>query len=255
MRSFIKFIVRNLPRTVLIRFSYLFSVLVSPFYKGSRYQCPVCESKLRKLLPYGNKGAVNRLCPVCLSLERHRMLWLYLQRKTSLLNSEAKVLHIAPEQSIRRNFKKLQQLHYTTADLNSPIADLHFDVMNIPLPDNSFDVVLCNHVLEHVPDDIAAMQQIYRIMKPGAWSVMQVPLRNDLETTFEDVSITSPAEREKVFGQYDHVRWHGRDYPKRLEKAGFVVEEFDPAEYFSEHEINLFRLDRNEKMYIAHKPL
>lgn len=253
MRWFIRFLVRKVPRPILIRFSYLFAGLVSLFYRGKKYGCPICGGHFRKMLPYGNKGATNRLCPSCLSLERHRMLWLYISRHTDLIQSDETILHIAPEQSIRRVLKKTHGLSYTTADLKSPIADLHFDVMNIPLPDNSYDVILCNHVLEHVDNDITAMKELHRILKPGGWAVMQVPINQNLETTFEDFSITSPKEREKVFGQYDHVRWHGRDYPDRLKSAGFSVEEFKPLDFYTADELDYFRIDVNEKMYVARK--
>lgn len=253
MRRFIRFLVRNIPRPVLIRFSYAFAGIISLFYRGNKYACPICGGSFRKMLPYGNQGAENRLCPKCLSLERHRMLWLYISRHTQLLQSETRILHIAPEQSLRRILKKTHGASYVTADLKSPIADLHFDVMHIPLPDNSYDVIFCNHVLEHVENDITAMKELYRILIPGGWAVMQVPLNPNLETTYEDFSITSPAEREKVFGQYDHVRWHGRDYPDRLRMAGFVVEEFDPLRFYSTDEMDYFRIDVNEKMFIARK--
>jgi SAM-dependent methyltransferase len=253
MRKFMRFLVRNIPRPLLIRFSGIFTSLVLPFYKGNKVECPVCGSKFSKFLPYGNIGAVNRLCPKCLSLERHRLMWLYLQNETEFFTKNLKVLHIAPEQSFHKRFRKLTNLDYTTADLVSPLADLHFDIMNIPLDDNSFDVVICNHVLEHVPNDIDAMKEIYRILKPDGWAILQVPINSDFETTFEDPSITTPKEREKAFGQYDHVRWHGRDYQSRLESAGFKVNKFSVSEEFEESIIERMRLDRSEVLLINQK--
>lgn len=248
-----RFLVRNIPRPLLIRFSGIFALLVMPFYKGNKVECPVCGSKFRKFLPYGNIGAVNRLCPKCLSLERHRLMWLYLRDKTEFFTKNLKVLHIAPEQSFHKRFRKLTNLDYTTADLVSPLADLHFDIMNIPLNDNSFDVVICNHVLEHVPNDIDAMKEIYRILKPGGWAILQVPINPEFEITYEDSSITKPKEREKAFGQYDHVRWHGRDYQTRLETAGFKVDKFSVSEEFDASIIDRMRLDRSEVLLINHK--
>jgi len=253
MRKFMKFLVRNVPRPILIKFSYVFAALISPFYAGNRYECPVCGGRFRKMMPYGNKGADNRLCPKCLSLERHRLLWIYLRDFTTFFNGNFKVLHIAPEQSLRKQFRKMKNLSYTTADMVSPIAELHFDVMNIPLPDASYDIVFCNHVLEHVENDITAMKQIHRILKLGGWAVMQVPLNPKFDVTFEDNSITSPKERERVFGQYDHVRWHGNDYPERLKSAGFRVEVFNPEQTLGSKLIELYRLDEVEKLYIAYK--
>jgi SAM-dependent methyltransferase len=248
-----KFLVRNIPRPVLIRFSYFFAKLVMPFYKGNNVECPVCEKQFKKFLPYGNKGATNRLCPSCLSLERHRLIWLYLRDFSNFFNETLNVLHIAPEQSFLKRFKALPNITYTTADLVSPIADIHFNVTNIPIEDNTFDVVICNHVLEHVDDDIKAMKEIYRILKPNGWAILQVPINLNFEETYEDFSITTPKEREKKFGQYDHVRWHGKDYAQRLEESGFKVVPFHASEHYSEALLNRYRLDNNETLFINMK--
>ncbi|MCF0207056.1 MAG: class I SAM-dependent methyltransferase, partial [Bacteroidales bacterium] len=214
---------------------------------------PVCGKRFRKFLPYGNSGADNRMCPKCLSLERHRLMWLYWTQYSDFFKSSKKVLHIAPEQPFVKRFKKAANIDYTTADLVSPLADLHFDVMNIPLEDNSYDYVICNHVLEHVEDDIVAMREIHRVLKTGGEAILQVPINPKFETTYEDKSITDPLEREKHFGQYDHLRWHGLDYPKRLESAGFSVELFDIKEHLSAEEVERLRLDKNEILYVARK--
>ena len=114
-------------------------------------------------------------------------------------------------------------MDYTTADLDSPIADLHLDVTNINLPDNTYDVVICNHVLEHVDNVDKAFSEIKRILKQGGWAILMVPINPNVDT-FEDPSITDPKERERLFGQYDHVRQFGRDYAEVLQKAGFDVD-------------------------------
>jgi SAM-dependent methyltransferase len=253
MRKFIKFLVRNIPRPWLIRFSYIFRWLILPFYVGKKYECPVCGGKFRKMLPYGNKGADNRLCPKCLSLERHRLMWLFFERKTNLFTAPNKVLHVAPEQPFLERFKKMKHLDYITGDLLSPIADVKMDIMNIPFEDNSFDVVICNHVMEHVKSDIKAMQEVLRVLKPGGWALLQVPINYSYSETHEDLSITDPKERERVFGQYDHVRWHGTDYGKRLASAGFDVDENPFINSFSDEEIDYFRLPKREIIYVAKK--
>ena len=165
----------------------------------------------------------NRLCPNCLSLERHRLIWLYLKQRSNFFTAPLKVLHFAPEQPFLKRFKALKNLDYTTADLDSPIADLHLDVTNIDLPDNQYDVVICNHVLEHVNDVNKAFSEIKRILKPGGWAILMVPINPNVDT-WEDPSITDPEERKRCFGQYDHVRQFGRDYAQVLEKAGFKVD-------------------------------
>jgi len=254
MRKFIRFLVRNVPRPWLIRFSGLFSRLVLAFYRGSRYECPVCHTKLRKFLPYGNKGGANRLCPSCLSLERHRFLWLWLKQRSNLFSAPLKVLHVAPEQTFIRRFRALKNLDYTTADLFSPLADVKMDIQAMPVKDNTFDVVICNHVLEHVDDDITAMREIFRVLKPAGWAIMQVPIDWSRDFTYEDASIITAKEREKHFGQYDHVRFHGTDYPNRLRSVGFEVDDEDFLAEFTDEQREYHRLPVKEMIWKSVKP-
>jgi len=253
MKKFMKFIVRKIPRPYLIKFSGLFTKIVSPFYRGHNVKCPVCEHEFRKFLPYGNQGADNRLCPYCLTLERHRLLWLYLKDKTNLFTDKLKVLHIAPEQPFIKRFRSMENLDYYTADLESPLADIKLDIRNMPLEDESFDVVICNHVLEHIDDDIKAMKEIYRVLRKGGWAILQVPVNYNREKTFEDPAITDPKERERLFGQYDHVREYGRDYPDRLASVGFKVREDDYIKTLKPELIEFYRLDPDEKVYYCEK--
>lgn len=218
-------------------------------------ECPVCENTFQKFLPYGVKGGENRLCPTCLSLERHRMIWHYLQHETEFFTKQYKMLHFAPEQCFLKRFKALKNLDYTTADLVSPIADLHCDIQDIPLEDNSFDIVFCNHVLEHVPDDHKAMKELYRVLKPGGFGILQVPQNMEFEHTYEDSSITSQKEREIHFGQYDHLRLYGKDYASELEEAGFIVEEINYVEKVGEEYGERIRIRATEPLYIVKKQL
>lgn len=224
-----------------------------PFYVGKKHQCPVCGKSFRKFLPYGNKGASNRLCPNCLSLERHRLIWLYLKQKTNFFHEKYSVLHIAPEQPFIKRFRKLNNLEYVTADLFSPLADVKLDIRSMPFRNEQFDIVICNHVLEHIDDDLKAMSEIYRVMKKNGFAILQVPIDYNRSETFEDASITDPKMREKMFGQYDHVRVYGLDYSKRLAKVGFEVEESHFVKSFTKDQIEYYRLDANEILYIAHK--
>ena len=196
------------------------------WYRGNTYECNVCGSKYRKLLPYGYVNVrENALCPNCLSLERHRLIWLYIQKETEFFKKEQKVLHIAPEQCFLERFKTMKNLDYTTADMESPIADVKCDVQKMPFDEDSFDFVFCNHVLEHVEDDTRAMSEILRVMKKGGKAILLVPMDFSREETFEDPSITDHKERNRIFGQYDHIRVYGKDYPDRLKKVGFVIPE------------------------------
>ena len=257
MKRIYKFLLNKLPRPLLIRLSYIFKFFAPVLYRGNKVECPVCEKSFSKFLSYGSNVAhrENVLCPYDLTLERHRLMWLYLIRKTDFFSEESfKVLHIAPEQCFLPHFKKQKNLDYTTADLVSPIADIHFDLHDIPLEDNQYDVVFCNHVMEHVDDPIRCMSELNRVMKPGGWAIMQVPQDMSRTETYEDKSITSPEEREKHFWQKDHVRLFGKDYSSYLEKAGFKVDEFDLNTEFDATEVVKFRLMQKEILYIARKP-
>lgn len=206
-------------------------------------------------MPYGYENPrENVLSPSTLSLERHRLLWLFLQRETDFFKSKLKVLHFAPEQAFYKRFRNLSHLDYTTTDLNSPLADVEADICNLPFDDNTFDVILCNHVLEHIPDDHKAMQELFRVLTPGGWGVFQIPQDLDREWTFEDDSITDRKERAKIFGQYDHVRIYGRDYFDKLRNVGFEVEEIHFTKHLSQEELNRYRLAVNEVIPFVRKP-
>jgi SAM-dependent methyltransferase len=167
------------------------------------------------------------LAPSTLSLERHRLLWLYLKNETDFFTAKAKVLHFAPEQAFYKKFRNLKNLEYTTTDLNSPLADVKADICDLPFTTNEYDIIFCNHVLEHIPDDTKAMQELLRVLKPGGMAVLQIPQDLSRATTFEDNSITDPKERAEIFGQYDHVRVYVRDYFEKLRSIGFKVQEVD----------------------------
>lgn len=252
MKNFLRFLLKKLPRPWLIRFSGFFTKLIAPFYRGHNVSCPVCGKSYKTFLPYGYGKSIrnNRLCPGCLSLERHRLLWLYLKNKTNFFTENLKFLHIAPEQPFIKRFRKMENLEYITADLESPIADVKMDIQDIPFENESFDVVICNHVLEHVDDDRKAMQEVYRILKKGGWAILQVPIDINRQITYEDNSIITPEERQKHFGQYDHRRVHGKDYGKRLKEAGFKVIEDDFVHSFSPEEITKFCFDKEETIYL-----
>lgn len=256
MKGLIKWILNHLPRTLLQRLAGWMMPLVGLWYRGNRYECPLCGRRYRKLLPYGYvTSRENALCPHCLSLERHRLLWLYLERETTLFESLPQLLHIAPEVCLMRHLKphyKSSPERYQTADLESPLADLHFDIQQIPLADESFDVVICNHLMEHVEDDLRAMRELHRILKRGGWGVLLSPVDLQRATTFEDDSITDPKERTRIFGQYDHRRLYGNDFSDRLRKAGFEVEDLDYAARLTPEERTRYALPEDH-IYVIHK--
>lgn len=252
--SVFKIILNTLPRPLLIKLSYLARPIFSLVLKGNKYQDPIDGKTFRKFLPYGYESQrENVLSPSTLSLERHRLLWLYLKAETGIFSTPLKVLHFAPEQAFLKRFRKLPNLDYTTTDLNSPLADVKADICNLPFEDHTYDFILCNHVLEHIPDDTKAMEELYRVLKPGGTAILQIPQDLSRETTFEDNSITSKKLRAKIFGQYDHVRIYGRDYFDKLRTIGFKVEEVDFSSTLSHAQMDLYRLSPGEIIPVCRK--
>lgn len=252
--KFFKFILNTIPRPYLIKLSYLARPVLATLLKGDKYTDPIDGKSFKKFLPYGyGEQRPNVLSPSSLSLERHRLIWLYLKNNTSFFTAKMRVLHMAPEQCFLDIFKDLKNLDYTTADLYSPIVDIKADILNLPFEDNSFDFILCNHVLEHIEDDSKAMSELYRVLKPGGTGIFQIPQDLSLEKTYEDFSIVTPKERATHFGQYDHVRIYGRDYFDRLRKVGFKVNEIDYSRSISDDLVDRYRLAQGEILPVCHK--
>ena len=251
-----KYILNTIPRPFLIKASYWVRPLFAFYLKGTRYTDPIDGKSFRKFLPYGyGTQRPNVLSPSTLSLERHRLLWLYLQEETDFFDAEKskKVLHMAPEQCFLKRFKKLSHIDLITADLYSPIVDVKADICDLPFEDDSFDMIFCNHVLEHISDDKKAMQELYRVLKKGGLAILQIPQDYARETTYEDFSITSHEERAQHFGQYDHVRVYGSDYFDRLRSVGFKVEEVNYSQKISNKEIDVYRLMKDEILPVCFK--
>jgi SAM-dependent methyltransferase len=266
-----KSILNTVPRPLLIKASYFVKPFVALYLKGGSYTDPIDGKSFRKFLPYGyGTQRENALSPSTLSLERHRLLWLFLKEETdffglknntkpcfsireNLPKNQLRMLHMAPEQCFLKPFKKLENIDYITADLYSPIADVKSDICDLPFESDSFDVVLCNHVLEHVPDDAKAMQELFRVLKPGGLGVFQVPQDLTKEITFEDPTITDPKERAQLFGQYDHVRVYGLDYFDKLRDAGFVVHEIDYTKKIAPELVKRFCLTPGELLPVCTK--
>ncbi len=249
------FILTKVPRPILIKASYIFNKIAPLLYSGNKFEDPIDGKTYRKLLPYGAlKMRPNALAPASLSLERHRLLWLFLKEKTDFFSDrEQKVLHVAPEQCFLNRFRERKNLDYITGDIVSPIADVKMDLHSIPFGDNTFDVVLCNHVLEHVDNHKRCMREIYRVLKPGGWAVMQVPMDYNREETYEDPTIVTEEERLKHYWQKDHVRLFGMDYPDLLKDAGFTVEEVNMQKELPEGMAERYALPEREPIYWCKK--
>lgn len=191
------------------------------FFTGKTYYCPVCNSHIHKYEPFGI--IAQAWCPVCGSMRWHRLAWLFLENRTNLFDGmPKKMLHIAPEVAFEQRFKRITNLDYLTADLLNPRAMVKMDITDISFPESSFDAVFCSHVMEHIPDDRKALSEFFRVLTSNGWAVFMVPIRMN-KLTDEDLEVTDPKEREKRFGQHDHVRFYGGDFEERLKEAGFQV--------------------------------
>jgi SAM-dependent methyltransferase len=250
-----KVLLNFFPRTFLIRMSLLIRPLLKLWYRGNLFEDPIDGSRYRKFLPYGYGKILrpNALCPGTLSLERHRLLWLYLTRNTSLLQQPLKVLHVAPEQVFYKKFRTLSHWEYITTDLNSPLADVKADLCDLPFEENEFDVVFCNHVLEHITNDHLALSEICRVLKKGGIAFLQTPINQNSDTTDEDASLTDPKERAARFGQYDHVRYYGRDFLDRIAAVGLKAEGIDVCATLDKEEIQRYALPEGEWLPIGKK--
>lgn len=196
---------------------------------GDRVECPCCGGTFRRFLPHGPFRRPNVACPACGSHERHRLLWLFLTaaRPDLLERSTLRLLHFAPEPALQRLLRARSNVDYVSADLGSPLADHDVDIQDLPYPDASFDALICSHVLEHVPDDRRAMRELHRIVEPGGWAIVMVPVHGGIAATVEDPAVVTPEQRLRAYGQADHLRLYGLDFPARLGAAGFEVEVVD----------------------------
>ncbi len=227
--------------------------LLSAFYKlrsityyGSFLHCPICNNNFRSFIN-------GHTCPRCGSAKRHRLFYLYLKNKTNFFTKNLNVLHFAPEHCFYKKFISLKNLNYISADLNSPRAMIKVDMTKIQFPDNYFDVVISSHVLEHIPNDFKAMQELVRVMKKDGWGVHQVPIEYSRKKTFEDPDVLTNKERLSVYGHIDHKRIYGRDYKNKLEKAGFIVVPDFFASSLSENEKRKYSIDADEIIYLCKK--
>ncbi|MDG2371469.1 MAG: methyltransferase domain-containing protein [Flavobacteriaceae bacterium] len=247
-------ILKIFPRAFLIKLSLLIQPLLSLVFKGSKFTDPINGKQYSRFLSYGyNNIRPNALCPGTLSLERHRLLWLYLKGDSDIENQFLKVLHVAPEQVFFKKFKNFNKWAYTTTDLYSPLADVKANLCNLPFEDDTYDLILCNHVLEHIIDDTKAMEEVYRVLKPGGRAILQVPLDKRKEKSYEDYTITNPKDRNKHFGQYDHVRIYGMDFFDRLSNVGFKCEKINLTSKLSDEDISKYGLIKGELIPVCWK--
>jgi SAM-dependent methyltransferase len=252
MKKLFKIILNTIPRPLLIRLSYVARPVLAALLKGDKFTDPIDGKSFRMFLPYGYGTQRNNvLSPSTLSLERHRLLWLYLKNETDFLR-HPKSAALCTRTSVYQLFRNQKNLDYTTTDLFSPLADVKADICDLPFDDNTYDIILCNHVLEHIPDDTKAMQELYSVLKPGGMGIFQIPQDLSRAVTFSDDSITDAKERRN-FGQYDHVRVYGRDYFDKLRSIGFTVIEEDYTAKIAPELVEKYCLAKGEIIPVCFK--
>jgi len=225
-------------------------------YKGKGVECSCCGSQFKSFATFGVPRRPNAWCPKCESLERHRILWKFLEEKTNFYTAKLKVLHIAPETVFFRSIKKRKNIDYYPADKFPnvyPKGTHYIDILDTKFGNNTFDAIICNHVFQYIDDDRKAMAELYRVLKPGGWAIMQVPINKKLSKTYEDPNITDPKEREKEFGLAEHVRFYGPDYIDRLREVGFKVTVDDYSARFSDEEISHYGFWKGDAIYYCKK--
>jgi len=218
--------------------------------RGDRVHCPICGGAFRRFIHY--EGGTQNRCPRCFSRSRHRLMFLYMASQTDLL-CRGDVLHFAAEPGLERHFRARSHGRYVTADLRNDV-DVRADLTRLPFAPDSFDAVICSHILEHVPNDHAALRELFRVLRAGGRAMILVPLDPDRERTVEDPSATGPRERRERFGQSDHVRMYGTDFPARLSSAGFEVKEVKAADLADAKTIARYDLDEFDIVFICTKP-
>jgi len=248
--------------------------LESLLYSGNNYECPFCKGTFRKFLSGGENllffkdnniigggRRPNMLCPRCHSTDRDRLIYFYLTTNNLLIDEKIKLLHIAPEPSIKKFLKTFSNINYLSGDkfekgYNGYYYDketISLDLTALAFPDNSFDVVICNHVLEHIVDEKKALDEIYRVLKPKGWAILQVPIASELEQTKENHA-DSDEKRTLLYGQRDHVRLYGIDYLSRLKLHGFLVDNWSTENHLSTNLMSRYAINALEKVFIASKP-
>jgi hypothetical protein len=217
-------------------------------------ECNICGHSGAAFLDFGVKRPLpDRRCPRCGSLERHRAVWLLLRDRAGLLERPLRMLHIAPEPFFAGRLRREPSVDYLSGDISSPDAMVRLDITAIDQPDASFDLVYAGHVLEHIPDDVRAMAEVHRVLRPGGLALLPVPMWG--ATTREDPAVTEPAERERRFGQADHVRMYGHDgvLEERLRSVGFAVEVVDVTRSFPEADVRRHRLAGSDLLPLCTK--
>ena len=220
--------------------------------EDDKCECPICKSKFPIFLPVGVRVRANAQCPVCGSLERHRALWMFCEER-QIFCTGGRLLHFAPEPIFHRKFSSMKNIDYWPVDINENMPGIRkaVDITDIPFEDNSIDMIVCNHVLEHIMDEKKALSELHRVLKPEGFAFLNVPILR--EKTLEKPEYNTPELRFKYYGQHDHVRAYGKDYPVRLRSSGFNVEDIEFGRGFERNVLRKYGLVEDEKIYLCKK--
>lgn len=254
MLSLIKNIAkRYIPERQRIKLRYDFFKLRGLYYRGNQVHCNCCEKSFRKFLPYGKIKRLGADCPYCHSLERNRLLLFYLQKETEFFKNKLKVLHFAPELILENRFKRLSNLDYLSVDINPALAMRKEDITDLQFPNDTFDIIICSHVLMHIPDEDKAVSELFRVLKAGGTALLMTKIDTKREETFEVKGVYDSNERLKIYGDDEIFRIHGTDFSDRIRNAGFTVEEIDYAPILG-GEYNKYGLGSGETIFKCSKP-
>ncbi len=223
--------------------------IISPFYYGQNYSCNCCGRSFRKFLAKGNVKRKNVRCPRCNSLERNRILLFYLNNETDIFTKNLKVLHVAPENCLYQKLHTLD-IEYIDCDIDPAYASHKIDITQIPYPDNYFDLIICSHVLGHIPDEQKAIQELYRVLSNKGQALIMTLINKELKKTYESHSIKTPDERLKHYGEPDLYRLHGQDFKQRLALSGFKVETIDYRQKLGHYNVNKYQLGDGDRELI-----
>ncbi len=266
MNKITSFVKKYAPSSLLPFLSFLYGKSWAYFlFLGNNYECVFCKKSFRKFYSMKPNFPVmiekkviggrtsNSICPFCESLDRTRHVYLYLKNETKIFHKNLKILHVAPEAQLRKVLLSNPQINYQSIDLESHKAMNQMDLTNLKFENDEFDVIICNHVLEHIPNDRKAISELFRVLKKDGFAILQVPISFSTEKTIEDATANTPELREKKFGQNDHVRIYGRDYLDRLHNAGFSIKLYSFAEEHELSEVEKYSLIVDEKIFICSK--